>query len=116
MADANLAELAKLSENSNDKLIETTYHGAVGALLFSGQDYKDAVLHLEEDIHNPLSLKLLVIAYRQMGDISESKHVGDTLADLNDPTLEQAIIVPAFRKCIQNASCDSIIKTASLQH
>ena len=76
----------------------------------------DAVLHLEEDIHNPLSLKLLVIAYRQMGDISESKHVGDTLADLNDPTLEQAIIVPAFRKCIQNASCDSIIKTASLQH
>jgi hypothetical protein len=115
MADANLAELAKLSENSNDKLIETTYHGAAGALLFSGQDYKDAVLHLEEDIHNPLSLKLLVTAYRQMGDISESKHVGDTLADLNDPTLEQAIIVPAFRKCIQNASCDSIIKTASLQ-
>jgi tetratricopeptide (TPR) repeat protein len=115
MADANLAELAKLSENSSDKLIETTYHGAAGALLFSGQDYKDAVLHLEEDIHNPLSLKLLVTAYRQMGDISESKHVGDTLADLNDPTLEQAIIVPAFRKCIQNASCDSIIKTASLQ-
>jgi hypothetical protein len=67
----------------------------------------DAVLHLEEDIHNPLSLKLLVIAYRQMGDISESKHVGDTLADLNDPTLEQAIIVPAFRKCMQNGSCDS---------
>jgi len=115
MADANLAELAKLSEKSNDKLIETAYHGAAGALLFSGQDYKDAVLHLEEDIHNPLSLKLLVIAYRQTGDISESKHVGDTLLDLNDPTLEQAMIVPAFRKCIQNASCDSTVKTASLQ-
>jgi len=61
-------------------------------------------------------MKLLVAAYRQTGDISESKHVGDTLVDLNDPTLEQAMIVLAFRKCIQNASCDSIIKTASLQH
>jgi hypothetical protein len=40
MADANLAELAKLSEKSNHKLIETAYHGAAGASLFSGQDYK----------------------------------------------------------------------------
>jgi hypothetical protein len=37
MADANLAELAKLSENSNDKLIETAYHGAAGALLSPGK-------------------------------------------------------------------------------
>jgi hypothetical protein len=28
MAEANLAELAKLSDNSNDKLLETTCHGA----------------------------------------------------------------------------------------
>ena len=33
MADANLAELAKLSEEYNVKLIETAYHGAAGALL-----------------------------------------------------------------------------------
>jgi hypothetical protein len=42
MAEANLAELAKLSDNSIDKLLETTYHGAAGALLLSGQNYKDA--------------------------------------------------------------------------
>lgn len=116
MADTSLAELAELSDNSNDKLIDSAYHGAAGALLFSGHDYKHAVLHLEEDIHNPFSLKLLGIAYQKAGDSSEAKQTGDTLANFNDPTLEQAMIVPAFRKCIQNPSCDSSIKQASFQH
>jgi maleate cis-trans isomerase len=43
MAEANLAELAKLSDNSKDELLETTYYGAAGALLLSGQDYKAAM-------------------------------------------------------------------------
>jgi tetratricopeptide (TPR) repeat protein len=115
MADATLSELAELSDNSDDKLIETAYHGAAGALLFSGHDYKHAALHLEEDIHNPFSLKLLAVAYQKTGDSSEAKRTRDTLANLNDPTLEQAMIVPAFRKCIQNPSCDSSIKKASFQ-
>jgi tetratricopeptide (TPR) repeat protein len=115
MADTNLALLAKLSDESNDTLIETAYYGSAGALLFSRQDYKDAALHLEQDIHNPLSLNLLVIALRKMGDISEAKQTSGMLANLNDPTLEQALVVPAFRNCLQQASCDRLLKAVSLQ-
>jgi tetratricopeptide (TPR) repeat protein len=116
VASSTLARLAELSDNSDDKLIETAYHGAAGALLFSRHDYKRATLHLEEDIHNPLSVKLLAAAYQKAGESSEAKQTSDTLANLNDLTLEQAIIVPAFRKCIQNPSCDSSIKKASFKH
>ena len=116
MADANLTLLAKLSDESDDTLIEAAYHGAAGVLLFSGQDYKDAVLHLEQDIHNPLSLNLLAIASRKMGDMSEAKRISETLANMNEPTLEHALVVPAFRNCLQHAPCDSVMKTASLQY
>jgi tetratricopeptide (TPR) repeat protein len=116
MADANVALLTKLSDESNDTLIETAYHGAEGALLFSGQDYKDAVIHLEQDLHNPLSMNLLVIASQKMGDRTEAKQTSDFLANMNDPILEQALVVPPFRNCLQHASCDTILKAASLQH
>jgi hypothetical protein len=116
MADTNLNLLAKLSDESSDTLIETAYQGAAGALLFSGQDYKDAILHLEQDIHNPLSMNLLVIASRKIGDNTEAREISDALANMNDPTLEQAMIVPAFRNCLQHAPCDTIITSVSLQH
>jgi len=116
IADATLAQLAELSGNSDDKVIETAYHGAAGALLFSQHDYKHAALHLEEDIHNPLSLKLLAAAYQKTGNTLDVKRTGEVLANSNDPTLEQAMIVPAFRKCIQTPSCDSSITKASFKH
>jgi tetratricopeptide (TPR) repeat protein len=116
IAAATLAQLAHLSDKSDDKLIETSYHGAAGALLFSGHDYKHAALHLEEDLHNPLSLKLLAAAYQKTGDSVEARQTGEALANLNDPTLEQAMIVPTFRRCIQNPSCDSTVTKASFKH
>jgi hypothetical protein len=115
MADAALAQLVELSGTSDDKLIEATYHGAAGAFLFSRRQYKDAAIHLEEDINNPLSLKLLAAAYRKMGDSSDAKRTDVTLTNLNDPTLEQALIVPAFRKCVQNPSGNSGMKKASFK-
>ena len=116
LAHATLAKLVELSGNSDDKVIETAYHGAAGALLFSQHDYKHAALHLEEDINNPLSLKLLAAAYQKTGNTVDGKRTGEVLANSNDPTLEQAMIVPAFRKCIQNLSCDSSITKASFKH
>ena len=116
LADATLARLTELSDTSDDKVIETAYHGAAGALLFSRQEYKDATVQLEEDINNPLSLRLLVLAYRKTGASSDAKRAEETLANLNDPTLDQALIVPSFRKCIQNPSCDSNMKNASFKH
>lgn len=45
-----LARLSDLSRNSSDKVIDSGYHGAAGAVLFSEHKYTDAISHLEEDI------------------------------------------------------------------
>jgi tetratricopeptide (TPR) repeat protein len=112
---STLAQLKQMSENSNDKIIDSAYHGAAGAVLFSGQKYADAIAHLEEDINNPLSLQRLAKAYQKTGDSSAAQRTNETLANFNDPTVEQALVVPAFRKCYQNPSCNSKLKGVSLK-
>jgi tetratricopeptide (TPR) repeat protein len=116
MASSNLARLADMSESSNDKLIELAYHGAAGTVLFNEHKYDQAISHLEEDNNNPFSLKLLAAAYQKIGYSAGAKRTNDTLTNLNDPTLEQALVVPAFRKCSEGASCGGNAKTASLKH
>ena len=115
MTASALAQLARMSETSNDKLIDSAYHGAEGAVLFSGHKYTDAIAHLEEDTSNPFSLELLVQAYKETGDNSEAQRVTETLANFNDPTVEQALVVPPFRKCHQDSSCNSNIKRVTLK-
>jgi len=114
-AHSTLAHLAAISQSSDDKLIETAYHGAAGASLVSEHKYQEAIAHLEEDVNNPLSLQLLATAYQKMGDTANAQNTSETLANLNDPTLEQALVVPTFRKCYQDPSCTSSIKNASLK-
>jgi tetratricopeptide (TPR) repeat protein len=110
---SSLDHLGDLSHRSNDKVIDTAYHGAAGAAFFSEKKYKEAIPHLEEDEDNPLSLRLLAVCYDKTKEHFEAKHVNDTLADLNTPTLEQALVVPAFRKCYQDGACST--KSASLK-
>jgi tetratricopeptide (TPR) repeat protein len=114
-ADSTLEKLAAMSDSSGDKVIESAYHGAAGAALFAEHKYKEAISHLDEDTENPLSLRLLAAAYRKTGDAQSAKHAGEVLASVNNPTLEQALVVPTFRQCIQNPNCDAGLKNASLQ-
>jgi len=115
MADSNLARLAEMAESSNDKQIEFEYHGAAGAVLFSEHKYEQAISHLEEDPDNPFSLQLLVAAYQRTGYSSGAQRTSEILADLNEPTLEQALVVPAFRKCYDTSVCSGSAKDASLR-
>jgi tetratricopeptide (TPR) repeat protein len=115
MMASTLAHLARMSGNSNDKIIDSAYHGAAGAVMFSGHKYTDAIAHLEEDTNNPFSLQLLAEAYQETGDVSEAHRTTETLANFNDPTVEQALVVPAFRKCYQDPSCNSNLKGVSLK-
>ena len=116
LANSNLALLEKMSESSDDMLIEDAYHGAAGAVLFSQHKYDQAISHLEEDTNNPMSLKLLAAAYQKIGYSAGAKRTTETLTNLNDPTLEQALVVPAFRKCSEGTSCNANAKSASLKH
>lgn len=114
-ADSALAQLADLSQSSDDKIIESAYHGAVGAVLSSEHKNMEAISHLEEDADNPRSLKRLATAYQRAGDSQSAKHTEETLANFNEPSLEQALIVPAFRKCLANPSCSTSMKAASMK-
>ena len=57
----------------------------------------NAVQDLEEDDRDPFALRTLVVAYQKLGKHAESNQAAETLLQLNRPTLEQALIVPAFR-------------------
>jgi tetratricopeptide (TPR) repeat protein len=116
LANSNLARLSAMAESSNDKLSELAYHGAAGAVLFSEHKYDQAISHLEEDATNPFSLKLLAAAYQKIGYSAGAKRTTETLTNLNDPTLEQALVVPAFRKCGEGGSCNGDAKSAALKH
>jgi hypothetical protein len=59
--------------------------------------------------------KLLAEAYQKTGHSSEAHRTTETLANFNDPTVEQALVVPAFRKCYQDPSCNSNFKGVSLK-
>ena len=110
-----LVRLQEMSASSNDRLMDTAYHGAEGAALFSQNKFDEAISHLEEDTNNPFSLQLLAEAYQKTGDISEAHRTTETLANFNDPTVEQALVVPAFRKCYQDPTCNSNLKGVSLK-
>ena len=113
-ADSAVAKLAELSLTSNDRVIDSAFHGAAGAHLFYENKYKQAIPHLEEDSNSPLSLKRLATAYEKTGYISGAKQTQETLANFNDPTVEQALVIPAFRKCLRNPTCNVSVRNASI--
>ena len=99
----------------DDKVIDSALNGAIGAHLFYEHKYKQSIPHLEEDSNNPLSLERLANAYRMTGYYSGARHVQQLLASFNDPTLEQALVVPVFRKCLVNPTCNVIMKNAAME-
>lgn len=113
-ADSAVAKLAQLALNSDDKIIDSAFNGALGAHLSYEGKYKEAIPHLEEDGNSPLSLQRLATAYRMTGYFSGARHIEQILAKLNDPTLEQALVVPAFRKCLRNPTCNVSVKNAAM--
>ncbi len=97
LAAATLKQLEQISESSQDPLIQLAYEGAAGTFLVSKGKYEDALSHLREDDRNPVSMKWMVVAYRKMGAKEVAEQLAKTLAEWNEPTLEQALVVPEFR-------------------
>lgn len=114
-ADEAVAKLTQLALNSDDKVIDSALNGALGAHLSYEEKYKQAIPHLEEDGNNPLSLERLATAYRMTGYIAGARHTEQVLAKLNDPTVEQALVVPAFRQCLQNPTCNVRMRDAAIE-
>jgi tetratricopeptide (TPR) repeat protein len=96
-SEAALAELQKMAASSASANIQRTYNGAQGTFLMAQQKYKAAIPYLEEDYINPLSMRLLVQAYRKTKATTNAAVLTKKLLDWKIPTIEEALAVPAFR-------------------
>ena len=97
LADKSLQQLEALANGSRNRVIQSSYHGAAGALLMDQKKYQDAVAQLEEDQDNPFTMELLVQAYYQTEQTDKLHEVEAKLRGTNMPTMEQALVVPSAR-------------------
>ena len=96
-ADAALKQLEGMADNSRNRVIQSSYNGAAGAVMMVQKKYGDAIAYLEEDQDNPFTLELLVQAYYQTNQIDNLHATEEKLRGTNVPTMDQALVVPAAR-------------------
>lgn len=84
-------ELEGMTSTGASVNTQRTYDGALGELLVAQKNYADAVPRLEEDIANPLSMKLLISAYRETGDADEARNLTKKLQGWKVPSTEEAL-------------------------
>jgi len=96
-AAKTVAQLEAMASQSRSQVIQLAFHSAAGAVLVEQGKYSEAIPHLQEDTENPESLMLLWKAYRETGAHEDAKILAARLAGMNEPTVEQALVVPQFR-------------------
>ena len=92
-----LAELEKMSTASRDVVVQRQYHAAAGIMLAHEGKAAAAIPHLEEDATSPFSSLVLLSAYVSAGDTASAATLQKRLIGWNEPTLEQALVVPSLR-------------------
>ena len=97
LAQKSLKLLETMSSTSRNLVIQSSYHGAAGALLSAQEKWQDAIAQLEEDRDDPFSMQLLSRAYYEAGASEKMHEVEERLRGTNVPTIEQAVVVPAAR-------------------
>jgi len=99
LAKNALQQLQALSDaNGADGLIATSLQAASGAKALAEGNYSEAVNHLEEDDSNAISMRSLITAYEKNGQEGNARRLSAKLVSLNVPLIEQAVVVPGFRK------------------
>jgi len=97
LAQKSLKMLENMAAESRNLVIQSSYHGAAGALFSVQQKWQDAIAQLEEDHDDPFSMQLLSRAYYEAGANEKMHAVEERLRGTNVPTIEQAVVVPAAR-------------------
>ena len=97
LAGSALHELETMANSSRNAVIQSSHHGAAGAVLMAQQKYAEAIPHLEEDPDDPFSMELLSRAYSQTDAKAKMHRVEVKLHGTNVPTLEQALVVTASK-------------------
>jgi hypothetical protein len=99
-AAKSVGQLEAMAADSRSQIIQLAFHDAAGAVLMEQGKYTEAISHLEEDTENPEALLMLYKAYKQTGAAEDAKVLARRLAGKNDPTVEQALVVPQFRAAL----------------
>jgi tetratricopeptide (TPR) repeat protein len=99
-AAKSVAQLEAMAADSRSQIIQLAFHDAAGAVLMEQGKYAEAIPHLEEDTENPEALLMLYKAYKQTRAVEDAKVLARRLAGKNDPTVEQALVVPQFRAAL----------------
>jgi tetratricopeptide (TPR) repeat protein len=86
-----VGQLEAMTSSGSSGNQQRIYRGAAGTLLAAQKNYADAIPQLEEDIANPLSMKLLIFAYRETGDADEAGNLIRKLAAWKVPSTEEAL-------------------------
>jgi tetratricopeptide (TPR) repeat protein len=100
VAQAALKELAALAGSNNNGRVQFAYNGAEGAVLLAQGKYQEAISRLEEDDKNPFSMQRLIVAYQKIGAKNDARRLTERLSHYYDPSIEQAVVVPEFRKTL----------------
>ncbi|HEY7097896.1 MAG TPA: tetratricopeptide repeat protein [Terriglobales bacterium] len=96
-AESVTEQLEEMATNTRSQIVLFAWHTAAGATLAAQGKYPEAISHLEEDTHSPLSMQLLWDAYEKTGAAPDAQALATKLAAVHEPTIEQALIVPNFR-------------------
>lgn len=95
--EQGLKQLEQLMNLTHGSALRRSYAGAMGGVFLAGQKYGQAIPYLEEDSGNPLSMRGLITAYEKAGSADRAHVLELKLAALNQPTVEQALVVPELR-------------------
>ena len=99
LAAATLKQLQTLADaNDSDGIIAGAFNGASGTMALTQGKFAEAVNHLEDDDSNAISMRALVAAYNKNGQQGNATRLAAKLAAFNMPLIEQAVVVPEFRK------------------
>lgn len=90
-AEKMLAGLEKMASTGTSVNTQRIYHGAAGSLLMARKRYAAAIPHLEEDVANPLSMKLLITAYSKTRHSIEAASLNKKLLAWKVPSIEEAL-------------------------
>jgi tetratricopeptide (TPR) repeat protein len=97
-AQALLKQLSDLAASNTDEVIGFAYAGASGTLFLASGKYTEAISDFEGDPTNPFSMRGLFEAYDKAGQKDNAARQASALASFNIPVIEQALVVPEFRK------------------
>jgi tetratricopeptide (TPR) repeat protein len=92
-----LKQMEGLMNATRSAILRRSYYGALGSVLLVDHKYAEAISYLQEDLGNPLSVQGLILAYTQTGANDRAHALELKLAAMNEPTIEQALVVPQLR-------------------